>query len=454
MRRLRAGLLIAGAAFSVTLAFSPTLSAQLVAPTLTGESGLFELTNADSLPQGRFSFGLFFSQWDREAAPSLLYGPGADDPLRYGVGKIGLSVGFGMLPNWEVTVGSGQRTYYADTREWAGVVNGRERQGGFKHSETDKIRIGTKVVLNQKAPDLVKVALFGGFAVPTQTRNDRNALSTYRADWDFGISGTYKVATFQASYLNTGDLGEDFDVANEFRWGIGFNLPVIPHVLHAIAEINRIHYDGGTTKPGDFSEVLAGARLGLGQTGLTASGALRVNIDRWVKYGSRPSNIGGLLQIAYSPVLGNTAIIAVPAAATAPEPAPAATMTTTTTEVTKTAIEPPPASRPETSTTDEILFDSSKSRLTNIAKAILDGVALRLKNNLAATCTVVSYTDPKEKGGDHASLARARSDAAKDYLIKRHGIDAARIRIEAKGDMEAGSDGTRNRRAVITVTFP
>ena len=80
-------------------------------------------------------------------------------------------------------------------------------------------------------------------------------------------------------------------------------------------------------------------------------------------------------------------------------------------------------------------------------------MALRLKNNLSATCTIVGFTDPKEKG-DHAALAKARSDAAKDYLVKRHGIDAARIQVDARGDTEAGDDATRNRRAVVTVTFP
>ncbi|HEX7528034.1 MAG TPA: OmpA family protein, partial [Thermoanaerobaculia bacterium] len=113
----------------------------------------------------------------------------------------------------------------------------------------------------------------------------------------------------------------------------------------------------------------------------------------------------------------------------------------------------PPVARPATSTTDEILFDAGKSRLTNIAKAILDGVALRLKNNLAATCTISASTDPKEKGGDHAALAKARADAARDYLMKRHGIDGSRIASEARGDADS-TDATRNRRAVVTVTFP
>jgi outer membrane protein OmpA-like peptidoglycan-associated protein len=109
--------------------------------------------------------------------------------------------------------------------------------------------------------------------------------------------------------------------------------------------------------------------------------------------------------------------------------------------------------RPSTSTTDEILFDPGKSRLTNIAKAILDGVALRLKNNLAATCTISASTDPNEKGGDHAALAKARADAARDYLMKRHGIDGSRIVTEVRGDADS-PDPIRNRRAEVTVTFP
>jgi len=114
----------------------------------------------------------------------------------------------------------------------------------------------------------------------------------------------------------------------------------------------------------------------------------------------------------------------------------------------------PPAPKGETSTTDEILFDSAKSRLTNIAKAILDGVALRLKNNLSATCSVVGNADPKEKGGDHVKMGLARAEAAKDYLVKRHGIDGSRIRTESNGDSGVGTDATRNRRAVVSVTFP
>src|SRR5262249_9025543 len=233
---------------------------------------------------------------------------------------------------------------------------------------------------------------------------------------------------------------------------------IIPDKLKAIVEFSRTHYDGGDTKPPDFTEFLGGVRAGIPHTGLVASGAVRVNIDRWSKYGNHPNNIGGLVQIAYSPqpeAVCAPARAAVPAPEpAAPEPAPAPVPPPAPAPAPAPIVEPAPAPRPATSTTDEVLFDSGKSRLTNIAKAILDGVALRLKNNLSATCTITGYTDPNEKGGDHNALARARAEAAKDYLVKRPGLDAARIQTAAKGDAEAGADATRNRRATVTVTFP
>jgi outer membrane protein OmpA-like peptidoglycan-associated protein len=199
-------------------------------------------------------------------------------------------------------------------------------------------------------------------------------------------------------------------------------------------------------------------RAGLGHTGFVASGAVRVNIDRWSKDGNRPNNIGGLVQIAYSPqpeiVVAAVKVPPPMAPEPAPEPPAPAPVSPGPGPAPAPVLEPAPAPRPATSTTDEVLFDSGKSRLTNIAKAILDGVALRLKNNISATCTITGYTDPNEKGGDHNALARARAEAAKDYLVKRHGIDAARIQVSAKGDAEAGADSTRNRRATVTVTFP
>ncbi len=462
MRRMRTRLLLGAMACVV---FAAPLAAQ-VAPTVTGETGLFQVMNADMLPQGRFSLGLSWGLWDRTAASVPNSSPFLDDPLRYDLQRFGISVGYGLLPNWEASISAGANRYHASNFTWQGIVNGRYRFGGFTHSETDKVRIGTKIRLNSKDP--VLVALFGGISIPTQSSNDVNAIGSSRADYDFGLSFNVGWVTFQTAYQLNGDIGTPtsfqntgpvgYDLSNTWVNAVGVAVPVVPNFFKAIGEINRVHYDGGDTQPPDFSEVTLGGRFSFGDSGFTASGAVRVNIDRWTRYGSTPSNIGGLVQVAYLPpapvVVRPRAALPreaepVPPPPTEPVPPPPAP------EPVPAPGEPgtPPVARPSTSTTDEILFDAAKSRLTNIAKAILDGVALRLKNNLAATCTISASTDPKEKGGDHAALARARAEAARDYLMKRHGIDGSRITSEVKGDGDS-PDATRNRRAVVTVTFP
>ncbi len=459
MRRMRTRLLLGAIA---CLVLATPLAAQM-APSVSGETGLFEVTNADMLPQGRFSLGLSWGLWNRTAASVPYAATLSDDPLRYDVQRIGMSVAYGLLPRWEASLSTGSNRYSASDYNWQGLVNGHYRYGSFTHSEMDKVRLGTKILLNTQDP--VLVVLFGGIALPTQSKNDVNALGTYRADYDLGLSFNVGWVTFQTAYQLNGKLGTPtafpnvgdtgYDISNTWTSAVAVAVPVIPNVFKAIGEINRVHYDGGDTQPPDFSEVTLGGRFAFGNSGFTASGAVRVNIDRWAKYGNSPSSIGGLVQVAYlpPPAVRERPRAALPREAepppatepVPPPPAPAPVMIP--------AAEPAPAVRPSTSTTDEILYDAAKSRLTNIAKAILDGVALRLKNNLAATCTVSASTDAKEKGGDHAALARARAEAARDYLMKRHGIDGSRIATEVKGDADS-TDAMRNRRAVVTVTFP
>jgi outer membrane protein OmpA-like peptidoglycan-associated protein len=461
MRRMRTRLLLGAIA---CLVLAAPLAAQ-VAPTVTGETGLFQITNADTLPQGRFSFGLSWGLWNRTAASVPFTTPLSDDPLRYDLQRFGLSVGYGLMPTWEATVSTGSDRYNASNFNWQGLVNAHYRFGGFTHSEMDKVRFGTKIRLNSKEP--VLVALFGGISIPTQSSNDVNAIGTTRADYDLGMSFNFGWVTFQTAYQLNGKLGTPtsfgntgpagYDLSNTWTNAIGVAVPIVPNVFKAIGEVNRVHYDGGDTQPPDFSEVTLGGRFAFGDSGFTASGAVRVAVDRWVKYGSTPSNIGGLVQVAYQPP---APVVERPRATLPHEAEPAAPPATEPVPAPPPAPEPPtgepvtpPTARPSTSTTDEILFDAAKSRLTNIAKAILDGVALRLKNNLAATCTISASTDPKEKGGDHAALAKARAEAARDYLMKRHGIDGSRVTTEVKGDGDS-ADATRNRRAVVTVTFP
>jgi OOP family OmpA-OmpF porin len=123
-----------------------------------------------------------------------------------------------------------------------------------------------------------------------------------------------------------------------------------------------------------------------------------------------------------------------------------------------TAAPAPPAPTPKT-TRDEIQFDAASARLTNIAKAILDGIALRMKNDLNATAVVTGYSDNGGAEPSNLAISGKRAEAAKEYLVTRHGIDPNRISTAAKGSADAAYDNAtaegkaKNRRAVIVVTL-
>jgi hypothetical protein len=53
-------------------------------------------------------------------------------------------------------------------------------------------------------------------------------------------------------------------------------------------------------------------------------------------------------------------------------------------------VEPPPPPAP---TTDRIDFDRGSARITNVAKARLDGIALRLRENPRAPVVITGYPE-------------------------------------------------------------
>jgi outer membrane protein OmpA-like peptidoglycan-associated protein len=108
-------------------------------------------------------------------------------------------------------------------------------------------------------------------------------------------------------------------------------------------------------------------------------------------------------------------------------------------------VAPPPA--PQTST-NEVPFERNSARLTNIAKAVLDRVAARLKDDLGASVVVTGYPDESTPAKNSEKLASQRAENVKEYLITRHGIDGARISTRT----EAATPATTGK-AVVTITF-
>jgi len=278
--------------------------------------------------------------------------------------------------------------------------------------------------------------------------------------------------TGNVSYLLSSRRSTDPDVRvpNRLRFAVGTDVPFGP--VHWISEIDRNIYDNASVSEGspdlkspDYSYLASGVRVFFGHTGLAVTAALNANVDQLVRHGFSPTPIGGIVGITYTP-------FPAPPAPPRPLPPPAAAATTVTETETAPAEAPaeappveapaPPAAPPAPqtkTTTDTIGFDKGSARLTNIAKAILDGVALRMKNDLNSTAVVTGYSDNAGSEDANMKISVQRADAAKAYLVERHGIDAARIKTEGRGSAGAVGDNAteegraRNRRAVIVVTF-
>src|SRR5437870_3426767 len=79
----------------------------LVAPTSSGETGLFTVITANTLRRGDWSFGIYFNDWDLEAArePASLTIPSArkSHPMSYDLYRLNASIGYGLTDHSEVS---------------------------------------------------------------------------------------------------------------------------------------------------------------------------------------------------------------------------------------------------------------------------------------------------------------------------------------------------------------
>jgi outer membrane protein OmpA-like peptidoglycan-associated protein len=435
-----------------------TASAQ-VAPNYQGDIGLFTMPVAASPRAGQLTFGLY--GWKEQLTAGNL--PFSDTDLRVrqysqwaGEGSLGL----GIATNWSVFASAGADRFESRGGWRGGTLNSIPLRGAFTADEPRKLRIGTKYVFTSDETSF-RIGVWAAAHVPMgqasihgdQSVADIDRIKSRRTDWEWGAVGTQGIFSGMVSYTLMGRHDLDVRVANRLRFGLGVDVPVMP-MLHVIGELDRTNYDGGDFPEENHSMLVSGARFFIARTGWAVSGALNANLDMLVRHGFSPSPIGGILGVTYAawPPLPPPPVV-VPA----PAPVPAAVVEekTETTTVREQA-PPPPAPK---QTRDEITFDAGSARLTNIAKAVLDGIALRMKNDLNSTAAIAGYSD--NTGSEEANLAISakRADAAKEYLVTRHGIDPNRISTSARGSAEPAYDNSspegraKNRRAVIVVTL-
>jgi outer membrane protein OmpA-like peptidoglycan-associated protein len=423
-----------------------------IAPNNQGDIGLFTMPTADNPRPGQLTLGLY--GWlERLVAGELP--TDADHKTRlYNHWAVEGSVGLGLTDRWSIFASAGWEERKSRGGWRGGIVNGLRLIPPFNVDEGRKVRVGTKVNFISESDSDLRVGLFVAAHVPVSNASIRqdeqftvaDQINSRRADWEWGGVLTKGVFTAMGSYTLAGRHDEDIRPSNRLRLGVGVDVPIIPF-LHLIGELDRNILDGGDFPEEDYSMFYAGARFWLAHTGFAISAALNLNVDQVVQAGWGPAPVGGLVGITYTPWPPPP-----PPPVVVPPPPPPPV-------VEEVPIPPPPPPAAPRMTSDEIYFDAGSARLTNIAKAILDGVALRMKNDLNSTAVISGYSDNLGSVESNLEISRRRAAAAKEYLVTRHGIDPARIATVGKGSAEPAYDNSteegraKNRRALIVVTL-
>ncbi len=447
-----------------------------VAPTWSGETGLFSTITGDTLHRGDLSLGIYYQGWRLLAAPAPSFAPLSARRYRdmsYNLQRLSASVGFGLTDRWEITGEIPWDRLSNKGADRAGYVNGWLYQGRFTDSGVGNVHLATKFGLTP-AGAASKLALSVFTDLPTGDKNSgiSNGNSNFGAGvhWtsgEFTLGGTYAIiGNRDASHSNIPPAGSTkVTLPNEARLDAGLNVPVhLWRTTNWISEANAIFYTGGDFKPKSPIFLTTGFRHWFGTSGWALNGGVRWNAEKFsYDHGDcrvtelADCGLSGLVGLTFAPL--HLARMAPPPPAPAPVPPPPPPPAPAPVP----PPEAPPVTPPRVPTeirTDEIHFESGSARLTNIAKAILDDVALRMKQEPTSTAIVIGYTDNREATGPNADLDRRRAEAVRDYLVSRHGIDPSRITVEGRdarepvGDNNTAEGRLKNRRVVIRLLLP
>ena len=462
---------------SMTMTRDDQLTA--VAPSSNGQTGLFTVVTADTLHHGDLSFGVYYQGWRLEAAPaplSLRPVSARDyEDMGYELTRLSASLGYGLTDRWEVSVMAPYDRIKAAGGDRVGFINGYLYSGKFSDSGMGDVVLATKFGLNDRtSPSRLALSLFA--TLPTG--DDKTGISTGYTGYGAGLHWTHGIGTLSGTYFIPGDRksysnsyyttgGSKISLPNELHIDGGLNIPVgWWRDTNWISEANAIVYNGGDVKPKEPIFLTTGLRHWFGSSGWALNLGARWNVAKFGRDNSECAvtelsdcSLSALAGLTYAPLhFAAPPPPPPPPPVVAPPPPPPPPPPTPVAPPEQPPVTPP--HQPTTLRTDEIHFEPGSARLTNIAKAILDDVALRMKNEPTSTALVIGYTDDREATGPNADLDRRRAEAVRDYLVTRHGIDASRITVEGRDAREPVADNStaegrlRNRRVVIQLILP
>jgi outer membrane protein OmpA-like peptidoglycan-associated protein len=463
-------LIVSPALFGQGMSLTREEQIALVHPTATGELGLFTTISPDTLRQGDWSFGVYFNNYDLLAGDARDFAfPSAREyqDMSYDLYRLSATIGVGLTDRWELTAQVPYDRIKNNGDDRVGFINGFLYRGRFSDSGLGNIRLGTKIGFSP-ADSPSKFALLGHVEVPTG--DDDGGISSGGTNLGLGLSfNGGGMGTLAAQYVFVGDRDsddntvDDVELPNEFRLDAGLNIPInLFPTTNWINEVNAVWYTGGDRTPDSPIFLVTGIRHWFGESGWALNAGARWNVTKFADNNDEcrlteldDCALSGLLGLTFAPM---RLAVAPPPMAPVPVPPPPPPPMPAPVEPPPPPVAPPRG--PVELRTDEIHFEPGSARLTNIAKAILDDVALRMKQEPTATAIVIGYTDNRENTGPNQDLDRRRAEAVRDYLVSRHGIDPSRITVEGRdareplGDNNTAEGRLRNRRVIIRLIIP
>ena len=400
------------------------------APTITGETGGFNLLSGDTLRQGDWSFGLYANNWDRLIEVG-------DDETEISIDwtRLSASLGYGITDRWEFSVMVPYEDYNFDADDF-------DFGGDPDESGLGRVRIGSKWTLSGDRDADSSFALNAFVEAPT---GDDDLPGGDETGFGAGLDWRASNWLFNIGYHDTGDddLGEEVlagagylgSISDQFFW-----------ITELLATIQT-----GDSEIEDAYDLTTGGRYWFGpESDWAFNFGVRLDLNQLNDIDEH-CPIGGLIGLTFRPRFH------APPPPPEPEPAPAPVAPPPPPPPAPEPVAPPPAPAPKPEIREECTFGAGSARLSNICKAKFDEVALQLKQDPGATAEIIGYSDNTGSEASNQAISEARAKAAQDYLITRHGIDPSRISARGVGSAEpaASNDSAEgramNRRVVIIV---
>jgi hypothetical protein len=214
-------------------------------PTYLGDTGLFHLSSAYTLPKGKFSFSLFRDNLDR-------------DPNDQDISIHGASLAFGATSRLELFGNFGiQNRIDADALGQPGFVSDFPFVASPWQTGVGDLKLGFKYkILDDYLGSAVGLALRGYVKIPTA--DERKGLGTGK----FSTGGNLVLSRHLGRVVDLhGSIGyevnqdpDGVEIGNAFKWGVGLNIPCCGFV-QLQAEVTGASYSGADfeqTNPVDF----------------------------------------------------------------------------------------------------------------------------------------------------------------------------------------------------------